>query len=211
MKGLVLAVTAEPCFFVQLWEQEHIEPNTSQDDGGDGSQVGGWQGTKASRENRKPGRHAGRLCATVTDIKEHRQCRAGTTVFQRLGSICCISLLTPYAGPPARWPSSPFQHHGPVASFPSTGANSHRLCNKRKYALPSTMAWMADFGQVWAGCAPAGPGGSSDPKLRDANHVVLGPIPPHQSVCVASNPSSAVALYPPPSSDCGFTNPPGHA
>lgn len=49
MKGLVLAMTAEPCFFVQLWEQEHVGPNTSQDDGGDGSQVGGWQGTKASK------------------------------------------------------------------------------------------------------------------------------------------------------------------
>ena len=60
------------------------------------------RGRKLQRENRKLGRHVGRLCATATDIKEHQQCRAGTTVFQRLGSICCISLLTPYAGPPAR-------------------------------------------------------------------------------------------------------------
>jgi hypothetical protein len=60
------------------------------------------RGRKLQRENRKLGRHVGRLCATATDIKEHQQCRAGTTVFQRLGSICRISLLTPYAGPPAR-------------------------------------------------------------------------------------------------------------
>lgn len=65
MKGLVLAMTAEPCFFVQLWEQEHVEPNTSQDDGGDGSQVGGWQGTKASKgkqEAREACRQALRNC-----------------------------------------------------------------------------------------------------------------------------------------------------
>ena len=56
--------------------------------------------------------------------------------------------------------------------------------------------WMAGFGQALGRVCPQ-QDGSSDPKLRDANHVVLGPIPPHQSACVASSPSGAVALHPP--------------
>jgi len=104
---------------------------------------------------------------------------------------------------------------------PQPGASSRRLCNKRKYALPSTMAWMAGFGQAWAGFgrlwqALAGFGQAS--AVGWAPRWIIGPKPcrpgvhpPHQSACVASGPSSAVALHPPLSSDCGFTTPLGHA
>lgn len=176
--------------------------------------MGGWQGTKASKENRKLGRHvgrlAGRLCATATDIKEHQQCRAGTTVFQRLGHICRISLLTPYAGPPARGHRPLFNTAGLPSSPAPEQAHTGYVTNENTLCRVRRRGWRT-LGRLGQDVPPAGPGGSSDPKLRHANHVVLGAHPPHQSACVAFSPSSAVALHPPLSSDCGFTKPPGHA
>ncbi|OCK89799.1 uncharacterized protein K441DRAFT_680839 [Cenococcum geophilum 1.58] len=111
------------------------------------------------------------------------------------------------------WSSSPFQHHGP-ASFPSIGASSHQLCNKRKYALRVRWRGWRTLGRLGQDVPPAGPGGSSDPKLRDANHVALGAHPPHQSACVASSPSSATPaalvrlwLHKPPRACLTFPDP----
>ena len=50
----------------------------------------------------------------------------------------------------------------------------------------ATMAWMAGFGQALGRVCPQ-QGGSSDPKLRDANHVVLGPF--HRTSQGASHPA----------------------